>query len=214
MATLTAGVIWSLDFHTDGIIYSAIRALIAGVGIAYLLYMRNRIITLKRDYLTGLYRRFVAEERIDTLSRSKKDVTVAIIDVNGLRHINNTLGHPTGDQLLIEVANRLSRLSRFGLVARLGGDEFIVVTDQLSAGALCADLRCHLNELHIFGDFTIAAAGVARARRGRVRDAMKCADNAQRRAKATGATALLYDCVLDGIPPVEDRPLKRLRDRD
>jgi diguanylate cyclase len=84
------------------------------------------------DPLTGLYNRRVAEERIAAeASRSQRNgdaLTVVALDLNDFKRINDTFGHPAGDQVLKEFANRVSsgiRLSDFA--ARMGGDEFLVL---------------------------------------------------------------------------------------
>jgi diguanylate cyclase (GGDEF)-like protein len=199
------------------------RALVAAVLVATLVYLYSRVSLLKRDALTGLYRRLIAEEQIEEASRARKDITIAIVDVNGLGKVNNASGHDCGDKLLREVASRLSgqfgmkSLKRHGRVtiARLGGDEFVVLAQRQSPGWLSDQLTECLGQPHSFGDWHIASAGVARSRNGNVRDAFKCADLAMYRAKKTLARkALQYDCVLDGIPPsnLSARPAKRLRD--
>jgi diguanylate cyclase (GGDEF)-like protein/PAS domain S-box-containing protein len=81
------------------------------------------------DQLTGLYnRRFYEEElkRLDTVRNLP--ITIAIGDVNGLKLINDSFGHPIGDELLIKVAKVIKRACRADdIVARLGGDEFVII---------------------------------------------------------------------------------------
>jgi diguanylate cyclase (GGDEF)-like protein len=70
-----------------------------------------------------------------------RQVSVVAIDVNGLKAVNDTLGHDAGDQLLIAVAGLLTRhfSSMVGsLVARLGGDEFIVLVPSHAVQAVLA----------------------------------------------------------------------------
>jgi diguanylate cyclase (GGDEF)-like protein/PAS domain S-box-containing protein len=87
------------------------------------------------DQLTGLYnRRFYEEElkRLDT----KRNLPMAIImgDVNGLKMINDSLGHDKGDELLTKVAQTMKDGCRSDdIVARLGGDEFVVLMPQTNA---------------------------------------------------------------------------------
>ncbi len=81
------------------------------------------------DYLTGLYNRRYYEQELANLDQPKNlPLTLLLGDVNGLKLINDTLGHLMGDELLIKTARIISRVCRKeDIVARLGGDEFIVI---------------------------------------------------------------------------------------
>src|SRR3990172_559413 len=84
------------------------------------------------DELTGVYnRRYFFEEvnrEMAFASRYKSPLAVAILDLDGLKAINDNLGHAAGDEVLRTVAMRLVRYSRASdLVARIGGDEFALI---------------------------------------------------------------------------------------
>ena len=88
------------------------------------------------DMLTGLPNRFLAleclDEGLNESSNSNKALAVFFLDLDGFKKINDTLGHETGDKLLIEAGRRLqSVVGNTDTVARLGGDEFIVITPAL-----------------------------------------------------------------------------------
>ncbi|MFQ5598854.1 MAG: diguanylate cyclase domain-containing protein, partial [Nitrospiria bacterium] len=95
------------------------------------------------DSLTDLPNRFLALDRLSQLlneaQRSKTLVAVLFLDLDDFKKVNDTLGHETGDALLIQAAERLRRVSRrCDTVGRLGGDEFIVLVGGLSG---VADIR-------------------------------------------------------------------------
>lgn len=85
---------------------------------------------LRIDELTGCYNRKAYEEAIHKLvDLEKEDNLVYVsIDVNGLKTINDTLGHAAGDELIIGSANCLKQcLGSYGRIYRTGGDEFIAI---------------------------------------------------------------------------------------
>ena len=84
------------------------------------------------DPLTGLYNRRFGEQRLSTeVARSERrghPLTVLLLDLNEFKMINDTYGHPAGDQVLQEFSSRLNHVIRGSdLAVRLGGDEFLVV---------------------------------------------------------------------------------------
>jgi diguanylate cyclase (GGDEF)-like protein len=93
------------------------------------------------DPLTGLYNRRFAEQRLAAeVSRSERrghPLTVITLDLNDFKQINDTYGHPAGDQVLQEFASRLNKVIRGSdLAVRLGGDEFLVVLPECTAEQL------------------------------------------------------------------------------
>lgn len=89
------------------------------------------------DSLTSLPNRFLSLERLSQLLIQAKEqqhkVAVLFLDLDDFKKVNDSLGHETGDQLLIEAGKRLcSVVSKGDTVGRLGGDEFIVLLDGLT----------------------------------------------------------------------------------
>ena len=81
------------------------------------------------DALTGLANRAALRDRLDAIDVGSSRA-VYVIDVDGFKFVNDSLGHHAGDRLLTLVAARLARHARQGdLLARPGGDEFVLVAD-------------------------------------------------------------------------------------
>lgn len=86
------------------------------------------------DQLTGLANRRGFLRAIESDHYNNVGRAVAILDLDGFKPINDTFGHPTGDQLLLQVGARLSTVfAPTDLVARLGGDEFAILFETQSA---------------------------------------------------------------------------------
>src|SRR5690606_23941137 len=89
------------------------------------------------DPLTRLPNRALYQERLRTAIESARQldrfVALVVLDMNGFKDLNDTLGHAAGDQVLVEMGTRLTRnLPRNATVARLGGDEFAIIIPDLS----------------------------------------------------------------------------------
>jgi diguanylate cyclase (GGDEF)-like protein len=102
------------------------------------------------DALTGLANRrglMVALEAALDGCAPERSVGVFLLDLNGFKQVNDSLGHEVGDELLIAVGRRLqARLHAGDLVARLGGDEFIVMCTGLQRAEQAQDLARRLRE--------------------------------------------------------------------
>ncbi|RKQ29649.1 sensor domain-containing protein [Oceanobacillus halophilus] len=84
------------------------------------------------DFLTGLPNRRFFEEKLqkqlETCKENKKRLAVLFVDLDNFKSINDTLGHESGDRLLIKVAHVLKRsVPKNGMISRWGGDEFIIM---------------------------------------------------------------------------------------
>jgi Amt family ammonium transporter len=151
------------------------------------------------DALTGLPNRALFFDRLDqALARSERDrsqIAVMLLDLDGFKSVNDSLGHAAGDELLLEIAGRLRSVIRAGeTVARLGGDEFAVVAEGMRARrevvALAARIQSVFGEAFTAGEATqhmTASLGIVVARAGdevNSGDLLRDADTAMYRAKA------------------------------
>lgn len=115
-----------------------VTAAAAGVPMAagwswHALRLRRRIVDARRDPLTGLATRTEFEERA-TRSLLCGPRMVMVLDLDGFKQINDTLGHAAGDEVIRTVGCWLAAWAdrHAGIVARLGGDEFAAVLPVLS----------------------------------------------------------------------------------
>jgi len=93
-----------------------------------------------RDPLTGLYnRRYIEEKLEEETARSRRygpPLAVLLLDLDNFKQVNDTLGHPVGDEVLVTVAESLRKdVRQVDAVGRMGGEEFIVVLPNTSAAA-------------------------------------------------------------------------------
>ena len=165
------------------------------------------------DPLCGLPNRNFFSERLEAaiadVKRGAPPVAVFYIDLDHFKDVNDTLGHPIGDELIREVTLRLSHAMLGGdMVARLGGDEFAVIAatqsdhatlhgigDRLIA-ALCAPYSVHGHTIVIGASIGIAV--IDRRFDSDAADIMRYADMALYRAKNEGRNrACIYDAVMD-----------------
>ncbi|MEV6212267.1 bifunctional diguanylate cyclase/phosphodiesterase [Kitasatospora sp. NPDC051914] len=156
------------------------------------------------DPLTGLANRLLFGERLETVVRRHPVPPSAglllLLDLDGFKDVNDTLGHPTGDKLLIAAAHRLLGGVRGGdLVARLGGDEFAVVVEELGEDDLGEYVERILGQFRdpfVVGDhhsIEVTASVGARLIREptRATDTLRDADVALYLAKAEGKNRMV-----------------------
>ncbi|MFN6971971.1 MAG: diguanylate cyclase domain-containing protein, partial [Rheinheimera sp.] len=107
------------------------------------------------DVLTGLPNRLMMLSRldgvIDTASRQNQSFALMMLDLDRFKYVNDSFGHPAGDELLKLVAQSLRlRLRKVDTLARFGGDEFMVLLPILAheedAGRLASELIAQLNQ--------------------------------------------------------------------
>ena len=84
------------------------------------------------DVMTGVYNRRAGFAKLEQLYKggSKRDyyISICFVDINGLKEVNDFLGHETGDELILTVADGIrAHIQKTDFVSRLGGDEFLIV---------------------------------------------------------------------------------------
>jgi diguanylate cyclase (GGDEF)-like protein len=164
------------------------------------------------DPLCGLPNRIYFGERLEKTIAQVRDGNppgaVFYIDLDHFKDVNDTLGHPTGDELIRAVTQRLTGTLRADdLVARIGGDEFAVITsagsDQVTLQAIANRLIASLCAPYTINGKTIvigASVGIALINQhvGGGADVMRHADMALYRAKNEGRNrACIYDNAMD-----------------
>ncbi len=168
------------------------------------------------DALTGLPNRShltaLATSAVARATAGHSRVAMMIIDLNGFKVVNDTLGHHVGDELIREVATRFSRAADPGVtVARLGGDEFAVLLERADLveadgmdvasrmiDALTAPVLVGEDRLHLSGSVGIALAPDHATGVG---DLLKRADIAMYAAKNGPESAVVYRPDIDVNDP-------------
>lgn len=152
------------------------------------------------DALTGLPNRVLLYDRIKTATtraqRDGNDIGLLYLDLDRFKHINDTYGHATGDELLKAAGLRIqSAIRATDSVARIGGDEFVVLVDAIDTpDALTAvadkihDALCQPLQLPHGEDIITASIGIARwPEHGHtIEQLLHHADQAMYRAKRNG----------------------------
>ena len=158
------------------------------------------------DALTGLpNRRHLLEQLSHALARARSDgstIAVLFIDLDRFKLVNDSLGHPTGDALLVQIARSLrSGVRETDLLARLGGDEFMVILDGLhdrEEAALVAEdlLQAISRPQQVKGhELTLGASigiSVFPDEAGNAEQLIQQADNAMYAAKREGRNRVLF----------------------
>ncbi len=198
-----------------------VRLLEAVAAHAAVAVENNRLVDRLRfdayhDALTSLPNRRRLVQALDEAVRVRTHgevVAILMFDVDGLRDVNDSLGHAAGDRLLAEVAGRLRATAPpAALVGRIGGDEFVVTLRTANAEAAIAlahELRTQLQDPMTIGTLTLdvdAAVGIALHPDHGSDPAMllQRADVATHAAKQSATGVQLFD------PALESRSVRRL----
>ncbi len=164
------------------------------------------------DPVCGLPNRIYFSDRLERVINDVRaggpTAAVFYIDLDHFKDVNDTLGHHIGDELILNVTQRLSRIMRGeDLVARLGGDEFAIITacasDSYSLQAIAGRIITAVSAPYAISGHNIiigASIGIAVIDRrvGDAADILRYADMALYRAKNEGRNrACIYDAAMD-----------------
>jgi diguanylate cyclase (GGDEF)-like protein/PAS domain S-box-containing protein len=205
-----------------------------GTGDAYRMAGSTTDLTERGAYydtLTGLPSRRLLTDRLErAVARHVRndgfDFAVLFMDVNRFKVVNDSLGHLTGDQLLVAVARRLEANMRPGdTVARLGGDEFVVLLENPTSSSEPLTVAARLGHaldapfaLEGHEVFSSLSIGIATSRNGwTADDYLRAADTAMYRAKAQGTGFEVFDTTMhtEALERMEiETGLRRALERD
>lgn len=187
---------------------------LAGIAVQRHRTQQRLVRLATHDPLTGLPNRVLLKDRLErmlTWRRPPKDgVTVLFCDINGLKVVNDTLGHEVGDRVLETTAERLLGSVRDeDTVARFGGDQFVIAAAGLSTGALrgLADrlvrtLGAPIDDDDASVQRTVSVTvGMAKSdTRMQAQDLLRRADVAMHQAKRAGTSWGFYEEGQQGLP--------------
>ena len=189
-------------------------AAVSSLGLLLLLFLTVVLFRINRqlarqalhDPLTGLPNRVLLSDRleleIDGARRDLSVLSVLVLDLDRFKEINDTLGHPAGDQVLSEVSLRLAPVLRPGdTLARLSGDEFALLLPSVGleqADEVAGRVRAAMQKPFLLGDLTVtvdASVGIASypAHGEDAETLLQRADIAMYLAKGRGRGHALYD---------------------
>ncbi|MGL4522619.1 MAG: GGDEF domain-containing protein, partial [Bacilli bacterium] len=161
---------------------------------------RQREVELKKmheiDYLTNAYTRESGYEKLSQLLENKTPFSIAIIDIDNFKQINDRFGHLFGDKVLQFVASRLIEgCSSNDWVMRFGGEEFVIVYEHINCEEAFVRLNSIRKQLYdvCFEDTTPISfsGGVARGNHNSIEENIAEVDALLYKAKYTGKNVIL-----------------------
>src|SRR5512133_1201162 len=189
----STSAVWVVNTITQGVSFSIVGVLVVVARKSYLIANERS----RTDSLTGLLNnrafRDEAARLIALCDRHKRAITVAYIDLDHFKQVNDRLGHAAGDQVLARVASAMIAAGReTDVVARLGGDEFALLLPETDAkGAAIVLERVRANVALILADAPVpvtTSIGAITSSVGRrdVAELLKLADKQLYVSKETG----------------------------
>ena len=168
---------------------------------------RQLIEKATHDSLTGLPNRRLLSERLQsTLDFSRlyqRTLALLFLDLDGFKQVNDTYGHSVGDELLVQVSERLrANLRKGDTVFRLGGDEFVILVEHIESESMAKQLASDLIDV-LRSPFCVQNIAVCiggsigikisqRHSKETASELLSDADSAMYQAKATGNCAIVH----------------------
>ncbi|MEI7037803.1 EAL domain-containing protein [Fulvimonas yonginensis] len=194
-------------------VFKAVASVLAVVGIALLAWVYSLRRAVKRrtrdleflaryDPLTRLPNRQLLLDRVDhAIAQGEAALALLLVDVDNFKRINDSFGHPVGDKLLQEIAERLRALPRpVDTVARLSGDDFVLILRSAELGqvtAVAEQARHEIARSHALAGqevFVSASVGISLYPHDGTNGValLKNADAAMARAKQNGRNGISF----------------------
>lgn len=214
-------------WFTQAIILSALTVLICALLIYVVLNLRRALrhsydmeeqlaVMALNDGLTNLPNRrgfnMACETELRRAAREQRELAVLVIDVDHFKRVNDSWGHPFGDEVLVQIASQIQRsIRRPGdFAARLGGEEFVVLLPSTGAdGAryIAEQIRLAVASIHLHAGgghyvsptISIGVACSAVKPGDRIAPLLRAADEALYEAKGAGRNRVVLHGV-DGLP--------------
>ena len=154
------------------------------------------------DELTNLKNRHAIKEIIDSEIDSNNTFSLAILDIDFFKKVNDTYGHQTGDAVLKHLANQMKKLERFGIISsRWGGEEFLILgpsdmsnkdfiklIEEFRKKVESSIIKANKNIIHI----TLSIGVAEYTGESSIRTVVKKADNNLYEAKESGRNRIVY----------------------
>ncbi len=184
--------------------------------IAEELNRKNRLLQdiAIRDALTQAYNRYYFDERVgeetDRRRRHRYPLSIALIDIDDFKSINDSFGHDVGDEVLVKISTTIQNLLRkYDIFARWGGEEFAILmphTDLAAGEKIIQKLRRAVEDIHYNepGLRTTASFGVIEFMQGETRESwFKRVDYALFQSKDAGKNRVTSLAWPDSIPFIQ-----------
>lgn len=208
VATVVSSIFAIYICYRIGLLHSYIDGIRLFISIGLSIFLANAFIKIvetkiaeleqkaSTDPLTGTYNRLYLVDRlreeISQIKRYKKSSSIALLDLDNFKKINDEHGHDTGDKVLIDLVKvAKSRLRESDMIFRFGGEEFLILfpnTSSKQAYKVVDDLKSEIAEkLSFAGKSVTFSAGITDLSSGEtVEDTLKRADNLLYDAKNNG----------------------------